>query len=105
MFTLKAMCVRDQGKLKVLINNIREACDVLEVATIYHPMQVCLSILNDDRDLGGDWAPSLTVVQVRVGEDWAPSLTVLQVRVGEDWAPSLTVVRGGIYDHDRHNIS
>ena len=26
--------------------------------------QVCLSILNDDPDLGGSWAPSLTVQQV-----------------------------------------
>ena len=26
--------------------------------------QVCLSILNDDPDLGGAWAPSLTVCQV-----------------------------------------
>jgi ubiquitin-conjugating enzyme E2 I len=29
--------------------------------------QVCLSILNDDAEMGGAWAPSLTVKQVLVG--------------------------------------
>ena len=50
-----------------------------------HPLllQVCLSLLNDDPDFCGAWAPSLSVVQVKMtlggskggtfgGKNWLP---------------------------------
>jgi ubiquitin-protein ligase len=51
-----------------------------------HFFQVCLSILNDDPDLGGAWAPSLTVQQVSIHSAFfcrhlCPSFSLLLTQV------------------------